>query len=330
VESAVFNERDEYLKKAVPSTALNISVAVVAYTTTVLSLVLASRAPNLWIAIGYALIFTLANSCIFSLLHESVHKLFSRNLKINEFFGIFSAAFFPTAFTLQRGFHLGHHRRNRTDAEMFDLYYPSDAKVFKFVQWYSLFTGFYWLSVAFTAFMVMIWPGFFNLPIFTSKQRFVAQTGGEAMFASIFSETHSLKMRLEVLVPIFFQIGLFYFFKLDWTRWLLCYWIFGCYWGAIQYADHAWSKRDIRHGAWNMKVSPIIRLIHLNYHYHLAHHQFPSLPWNYLGKFVDRTQPMPSFWGMYFRMWGGPKPTTEGSPEKLTREFERSLYEPQF
>ena len=308
-----------------PNGKLNVAIALVTYVICISALVEASKTKSGWVTALCILVFALANSTIFSLLHESVHRIFSESLLINNIFGICSSAFFPTGFSLQRGFHLGHHRRNRTDAEMFDLYYPKDVKFFKFIQWYSLFTGFYWLSVAFTAFMVMIWPGFFRLSLFTTKKRIIAQTGGEEMFSSIFSEPHPWKMRAEILVPLCFQIGLFVLFKLDWTKWLLCYWVFGCYWGAIQYADHAWTPRDIRYGAWNLKVAKVIRLIHLNYHYHQAHHVFPWVPWTHLAKFVDFSKPMPSFWSMYWQMWGGPRPTSEESPKPLTPEFESTL-----
>jgi fatty acid desaturase len=45
----------------------------------------------------------------------------------------------------------------------------------------------------------------------------------------------------------------------------------------------------------------------LNYHLHLAHHDFPRVPWNHLPKYVDPRVPRPSFWRIYFEMWKGPK-----------------------
>ena len=64
--------------------------------------------------------FSLINNTIFSLLHEAVHGVFHHDRRINDFFGRVCAAFFPTGFLIQRVCHLGHHRRNRTDAELYD------------------------------------------------------------------------------------------------------------------------------------------------------------------------------------------------------------------
>ena len=50
-------------------------------------------------------------------------------------------------------------------------------------------------------------------------------------------------------------------------------------WGGLQYADHAWSERDIKNGAWNLAVPKWMQAVFLNYHYHKVHHQHPRTPW---------------------------------------------------
>ena len=83
-----------------------------------------------------------------------------------------------------------------------------------------------------------------------------------------------------------------------------CYYAFALHWSVLQYADHAFSSRDIKNGAWNLKVLPLSRWIALNYHYHLTHHQQQLIPWYELPKHVDNS-PQPTFWRIYFLLWLG-------------------------
>jgi fatty acid desaturase len=110
------------------------------------------------------------------------------------------------------------------------------------------------------------------------------------------------------LLALGYQCILFLALDLTWQGWLLCYWAFGLHWSALQYVDHAWSPRDVINGAWNLKVLPVSRALALNYHYHLAHHRQPSLPWIHLPALVDPEEHQPTFWSIYFSLWGGVRP----------------------
>jgi fatty acid desaturase len=315
----------DFRKTHPPTTKLNVAISFASYSACALLLWAASHADAWWKILLCAFLFSFPANTVFSLLHESVHRLFSQNRSVNDWFGRVSAAFFPTAFTLQRGFHLGHHRRNRTDAEMFDMYYSHDNKFVKSVQWYSIFTGFYWLSAPLAAILYLVWPGFFKLSLWSRKNKFGYQTGAEAMFSSIEKETSPLKARSEVLLSLLINAGLFWALDLSFGPWLTCYWIFGMSWGALQYADHAWSPRDNRNGALNLKVNPITRWVYLNYHYHQVHHRHPSLAWFHLPKFVDPASPQKSFLKIYWQMWQGPRLATEPSPSPLDSEFSKEM-----
>ena len=86
----------------------------------------------------------------------------------------------------------------------------------------------------------------------------------------------------------------------------------------------AWSARDVANGAWNLRVLPPFRWLALNYHYHLAHHQQPQLPWYELPRHVDRDLPQPSFWRVYFSLWKGVRPAPPmGAPADLDFLFPR-------
>ena len=109
--------------------------------------------------------------------------------------------------------------------------------------------------------------------------------------------------------------------------WVICYLLFGINWGSLQYADHAWSERDIRNGAWNLQVNKLVQYIFLNYHHHKAHHQYPYIPWIHLEKFVDKTEYRPHFLDIYFEMWKGPKPLDRAEELQLDPAFEEIIYE---
>lgn len=124
---------------------------------------------------------------------------------------------------------------------------------------------------------------------------------------------------LEVLFSTCFQVSMWLMLDLNWVAWLACYWAFGLNWSALQYADHAWSVRDVREGAWNLRVSRLARAIFLNYHCHLAHHRSPGTPWTYLPQLVNPRESQPSFWKIYFSLWGGARPAPPGpGPLPLT------------
>jgi hypothetical protein len=63
----------------------------------------------------------------------------------------------------------------------------------------------------------------------------------------------------------------------------------------------------VREGAWNLRVPAPYRWVFLHYHLHLVHHRQPRLPWIHLPAHVDPTDPQPSFFWMYQRMWAGPR-----------------------
>jgi fatty acid desaturase len=113
---------------------------------------------------------------------------------------------------------------------------------------------------------------------------------------------------VECALALSYQALLWIALDLNWQGWLLCHWAFALHWSALQYVDHAWSPRDIVNGAWNLKVWRVSRWVALNYHLHLAHHQFPAAPWVHLPRLVDPDRPQPTFWRIYFSLWRGTRP----------------------
>lgn len=286
----------------IPGT-LNIGLTVAAAAACGGALWLASHGTRWQVGLA-AIAFSFVANTMFSLLHESVHGIAHPNRRANEALGRFAAAFFPTSLSLQRVFHLGHHAHNRTVDEQFDYIRPTDRRWLKRAQWYAILTGVYWLFVPLGGLAYFVAPSLFTRLGTSVSGR---QTGASSMFGGL-ERASKTTIRLEMLFTIAIQAALVVLLDLTLAGWAICYAAFALNWSSLQYTDHAFSKLDVRDGAWNLRVNPLTRLLFLNYHHHLAHHQHPHVPWIHLGQYVDPSAPRPSFWSIYREMWRGPRP----------------------
>jgi len=306
---------------------LNVALALLAAAVACALLWTVAHAQSMPVRLLGAVAFSYVGNTLFSLLHEAVHGVFHADARVNAGFGRWLAAFFPTSFTLQRFFHLGHHRRNRSAAERFDYIAPGENALLKRVQWYGILTGLYWLLPPLSALAYLVapsalasgtagvragWPGGV-LAAPTPAARWSRQSGADAMVEGV-ERLPSLVVRAEVLFAIAWQVAVFLLLDLTWQAWALCYGAFAVNWSSLQYADHAWSPLDRVEGAWNLRVNGVVRRLFLNYHHHRVHHEHPTVPWIHLPRFVDDAEPRPSFLRVYVSMWRGPRPLP-GAPE---------------
>ena len=141
---------------------INLAIAAAALSASLACLWAASHAASWWWVAVYAIIFSYTNNTLFSLHHEAVHGIFNSRRRINELAGALFAAFFPTIFSIQRISHLGHHRRNRTDEELYDYYLPHQSRWLKTYWLYCLLTGFYWAIIPVAALLYVICPWAFR------------------------------------------------------------------------------------------------------------------------------------------------------------------------
>jgi fatty acid desaturase/ketosteroid isomerase-like protein len=287
----------------------NIAIAFGAISVATACLGLAGNASDWIVVAAAAFAFSFANNTIFSLLHECVHRSFSPNRRLNDVAGVLFAAFFPTAFTIQRVSHFGHHRRNRTDLELYDYFLPHQSRWLKTYWIYCLLTGFYWAIIPVAGLVYVVCPFAFRSRWFQDGP---ARWWGFRAFVRDIADEPVARVWPEAAFTVGWQVLLWHLLDLDWICWLACYWAFGLNWSSLQYADHAWSPRDVHEGAWNLRFWPITALIFLNYNYHLAHHRSPDVPWLHLPRLVRRDDPRPSFWSIYWSLWGGARPSPPG------------------
>ena len=271
----------------------------------------ASHAESWFMIAAAAIAFSFVNNTLFSLLHEATHGILHATRSLNDWLGRYAAAFFPTSYSMQRAFHLTHHKYNRSEFEQFDYLRPGDNRFLKYAQWYSILTGVYWIFPPVACITYSVAPAAFRTRWLASKEQTVGHQTGSAVYLDSLFNVPVRTIRLEVLSVIVFQAGMFWLLDLSILGWALCYAAFAVNWSALQYADHAWSPLDRKEGAWNLKVNPLTKTLFLNYHDHLAHHQHPKVPWLYLPKLVDAATPRPSFLTIYLRMWRGPRPITD-------------------
>jgi fatty acid desaturase len=292
---------------------LNLTIAAAAGSGALASLWTASHATSVWTVVAAAIAFAILNNTVFALMHEAVHGLLHPHRRANEWLGRALAAFFPTSLLFHRTCHLGHHRRNRTAVELFDYYLPEDSRALKSIQWYGILTGLYWLLPPLGCALFLVLPRrAVDRLAAPSRSARAEHVGAGAMLAGFRSVPLS-RVRFEVLLTIALQLSAAWALDLTLMGWLACYSAFAVKWSALQYADHVWSPLDIRAGAWNLSVNPATRLLSLNYHHHLAHHQYPDVPWLHLGDRVDGAGPRPRFWRVYLSMWAGPRPLPPGA-----------------
>jgi fatty acid desaturase len=254
-----------------------------------------------------ALGFSFTANTLFSLMHESVHGLLLADATWNRRMGRVAAAFFPTSLSLQRGFHLTHHRNNRSPQERFDYIEPGDIAWAKWLHWYGILSGLYWVVTQLGLMLYLVAPVLLRIPILRrAGSRFAEQSSSRAYLA-VFDDVDGVTVRLELLASFTFQALLFLALDLSFTGWALCYAAFAVHWSGLQYADHAFSPLDPQDGAWNLRANPLSRWLFLNYHHHLAHHRHPNTPWLYLGEHVDAGETRPTFLRIWLSMWRGPR-----------------------
>lgn len=253
-----------------------------------------------WLAIPAVIVFAFVNNTPFCLMHEAVHGVGAASAKRNYALGVLAGCLFPTSFSLQRIAHLGHHKRNRTDQEMYDYYLPHESRWLRNVWLYGgNLLGLYYFFVPLSAVIYLLATPFFRSRWFTEH---LAHKLGFGPYVRDIVAIPPRRVRAELALAFGYQLLLFWALDLKWQAWLAAHFAFALHWSALQYVDHAWSARHVTEGAWDLRVSAPARWLALNYQCHRAHHRHPELTWNRLPD-VAETEGQPTFWQIYWSLW---------------------------
>jgi fatty acid desaturase len=248
-----------------------------------------------------AVVFGVVMNSIYSTIHEAHHRILFSNRRINDICGIFLSLLFPAPFHLLRQGHLGHHRRNRSDDEAFDLYFNRDNAIWKYFAWYGILTGLYWILVVASNLVILLAPKLMDPKLYNWDKT-------SEIFLGHFSEASFRVMRLEAAAAIAAQCGIFYFTGASLLSYAIMYFGFGLMWSSLQYVHHYQAERDVINGARNHHIWAPLDTVWLNHNWHQTHHQLPTIPWLYLKKLAAKAETKStSLIPAYFNMWRGPQ-----------------------
>ena len=282
---------------------LNICLALLVAALCVTLLWASGQVHSWWAVASIAVIYGFVMNTGYALGHEAEHDIFHPNKMVNDVGGSIISLFFPASFQLRRQGHVGHHLRNRTDDEAFDFYFEGENRVWKYLQFYGILTGFFWLMIVISNFIALINPRW--LATKTNLDR------PTAALQETLNPKYFRLIQLEAALVFLLHGSMIYFFKIPILHYLVVLCGFGFIWSTLQYIHHYGTPRDVQKGAWNLRTWRIFNLIWLNHHWHLNHHLSPTVPWIYLPNLQpEDAKPIP-FWTAYFRQWRGPRFTSE-------------------
>ena len=99
---------------------------------------------DIWLALPVGIVYSFVLLTNYALIHEAAHDNLNSDPGWNRWLGVLVGFLFPVPFSMIKVTHTVHHCCNRTDHEMFDLYYPGDRMFIKLGQWYGLLAGLFW------------------------------------------------------------------------------------------------------------------------------------------------------------------------------------------
>ncbi len=276
---------------------------------------LSSRASTWYETLGCAIVFSYLMLTNYALLHDATHDTLHSHPRINRWLGRITGTWFPVPFSMVHYTHRSHHRFNRTDAEMFDLYYPTDNLWLKYIQWYSILCGLFWPLVPLGAILISTVPHVLRTRILAS-----ASPSRGLSYLSRIPLDVVRRTRWETLAigSVFWL--LFWLLELSWTGVLACYACFAFNWSTRQYITHAYSPRDVIDGAFNLRHNSLMDWVLLHGQWDLNHHRHPDVSWYYLPRLCADRSPERGYVRQYFRQWRGPMLATEPAPQPASDE----------
>jgi fatty acid desaturase len=271
----------------------------------------AVQATTGWQIAGVCLAFGVVMNSVYSIIHEAEHAMLFPSRACNEAAGVMMALLFPAPFHLLRQGHIGHHLRNRSDDEAFDLYFDGDHVIWKWLVWYGILTGLYYVLVVFSNAIAAVAPFVLDRRHFKIEDR-VKVDRASAAFLESFNPRYVRWIQLEGVAAIALHVLIVWGTGVPILRYLAIYGTFGFLWSAMQYVHHYRTERHVTRGARNLWIFGPLDAMWLNHNWHRAHHEHPTVPWLYLPAIGRTETPTRGFLPTaYLRMWIGPRRTTE-------------------
>ena len=296
---------------------INLSITLICSLLYFLLLWMASHVQHYGWVILCGFLFAVNMVPVYSLIHEAEHGILHSNERINNMMGRWLSTLFIAPYTFFKHCHLKHHKKNRTDEEMWDLYYEQQDKLRRYGTLYGMMIGLGYFSMWLAVLLYAIAPTLIYSRFFLSN----TEIGGFLKGSD--RKDKVIHSRRESILVILFQIIIFYLLDLNWVSWITLFVMHGFLWSSQNYVNHAFSPRDIIQGAHNLKIPSWLKWIYLNFNLHLAHHQNPKIPWIHLPEYVSEGGGRITFLRNYLRLWKGPRLTREPSP--LLNEISVSL-----
>src|SRR5208282_3460040 len=154
-----------------------------------------------WKLFLLAVFFGILMNSVYSVVHEAEHRILFAKPWVNDAAGTLMALFFPAPFHLLRQGHLGHHMRNRSDDEAFDLYFAEDNRGWKYFVLYGILTGGYWLFVVAGNIAVLFLPFLFEKKYWEFDRASVA-------FLRTFNWGHKALIQVEAALAIGLHVAI--------------------------------------------------------------------------------------------------------------------------
>jgi fatty acid desaturase len=265
----------------------------------------ASQIRSGWGLILLALVFGIVMNSVYSIIHEAEHAMLFPNRRWNNIAGAVMALFFPAPFHLIRQGHLGHHLRNRSDDEAFDLYFDGDHRLWRGLVLYGILTGCYWIIVVLSNVVFLFFP-------FAADKKYWEFDRPSTAFMESLNPVYRRLIQLECLGVIALHTLIIWTLQIPLLNYAVMYFGFGFTWSAMQYVHHYGTERHVTKGARNLWIWSPLDLLWLNHNWHQAHHEQPTVPWIHLPGLAQGEQTKRGFllWA-YLRMWRGPQRAKE-------------------
>lgn len=291
----------------IPGT-LNVTLAGAQFLVCFALLTAASRSDNFWVIGLSAVAFAFMMQLGFGLAHEAAHNKLYPNSAINEALGILLFSLFPGSYNLFCVAHLVHHRRNRSDAELEDYILPAESRWMKFVTYYLVLCGLFWLLTPLTTLAVAMVPRrSIGLP--TPG----ADAGVSSRYVQFLNSVRPGRIRRDLILTVLIWTSASLLLHLKLSHLAVCYGTFAFCWASQQYIYHVRTPRHVVLGAVDLHLWRPFELLYVHFNYHLTHHVAAWVPWIYLPE-VAAEQPARGYLTTYLEQWRPPEPVEQAWP----------------